>query len=129
MTFDKHYRIRALREIFTRPGGAGSLRNLEEVATLLEISSITVYRWVQDYINHGTIEPSRKRSRTTFDNRVQSLHLDFAQQLLFILPTLYYREVCDEIQLRFNVTYNKQQMCDGLHGRGITRKVCYLLFI
>ena len=123
MTFDKHHRIRALREIFTRPGGAASFQNIEQVAIMLGVSSRTVSRWAYEYLHHGKIEPSRKRRRIRYDNRVESLHLDFAQDLLYRFPTLYYKEICEEVRAHFHVIYCKQQMCDALHGRGITRKV------
>jgi transposase len=123
MTFDKHFWMRALEDIFM--SGGPNAANIRRVSVRLGVCIATIKRWILAYSLHGLEGPQRVRQRTTYENRLQALHLDFAIARYEENPTYYYKEVCILILAHFGVHYNKQQLCDALHGRGITRKVYY----
>lgn len=108
---------------------AGNLKeeSLNIVARELGVSQSTIRSWVDDFHNHGKIGPLRKR-RKKREHRLQAVHLDHAEMLLYHNPSLYYKELAADIMHSFAVQYSpSQQLCDGLHHRGITRKV--IIFI
>ena len=83
MTFDKHFWMRALEDIFM--SGGPNAANIRRVSVRLGVCIATIKRWILAYSLHGLEGPQRVRQRTTYENRLQALHLDIRREPYLLL--------------------------------------------
>ena len=94
---------------------------VEGVANRLQLSSSSIYQWLQLYEEDGDVEP--KRIRLNHNAAIDEDHWQFIAALLDRNPTLYMSELREELFIEFNIFYDDHRLLYALHSHNYTNKV------